>query len=247
MDKERTTLLDRLGPKGIIDCLEPTIKENRANRFKNALKSRITNIHVVVEKLYDPLNGNAVIRSAEAFGIHNVHFIVPSEDYDLSRKVTIGAERWIETHHHHSVNSAIDWLKSGNITSWGALPPEQHENKDDIVSGRIPSLDLYAAEVDFPLAIWIGNEKYGLTDEAVAAMDKAFYIPLYGLSRSLNLSVSTAIALQNLTMRYKSEFPDREDISYDEQVYLYARWLLLDTENPEALIRNILARQGKFI
>ena len=52
-------------------------------------------------------------------------------------------------------------------------------------------------EVDFskPTALVFGNERHGLSAAMVAACDGAFYVPLHGLTESLNVSVAAAISV----------------------------------------------------
>ncbi len=46
-----------------------------------------------------------------------------------------------------------------------------------------------------PVAIVLGNEMRGLTDEALAGADKIVTIPMVGMIRSLNISVACAVLL----------------------------------------------------
>ncbi|MBU1218798.1 hypothetical protein KKF34_06705 [Myxococcota bacterium] len=246
MDKERLFIFQRLGPQRIIDLLSSHFSDNRIERFRKSIESRITRIHIVVEKLYDPLNGNAVIRTAEALGIHHVHFIVPNDEYDLSRKVTMGAEKWVISHHHSSSAEAMAWFKNEGIKSFGALPPENHETSENIQLGRVKSMNIYDIKPDFPIALWFGNEKYGLSEDTIAQMDGAFYIPLSGLSTSLNLSVSAGISIAHFVRIYQLNQIE-PDLHEDTRTDLLATYLLEDTRDPEALFRNILARRGEHL
>eukprot|EP00971_Amphidinium_carterae_P260662 5171283-Amphidinium_carterae.1 len=50
-------------------------------------------------------------------------------------------------------------------------------------------------EVDFspPVAMIFGEERHGVSDEMLRECDGAFFIPLLGLTESLNVSVATAV------------------------------------------------------
>lgn len=54
---------------------------------------------------------------------------------------------------------------------------------------------LEAIDFSQPTALVFGNERFGICDELLALCDGAFYIPLYGLTESLNVSVTAAIAM----------------------------------------------------
>jgi tRNA (guanosine-2'-O-)-methyltransferase len=49
--------------------------------------------------------------------------------------------------------------------------------------------------VDAPFCLLFGNEATGLSPAARAACERSFRIPMVGMSESLNLSVSAAIAM----------------------------------------------------
>ncbi|KAJ1487722.1 Alpha/beta knot methyltransferase [Baffinella frigidus] len=62
------------------------------------------------------------------------------------------------------------------------------------------SKSMYQTELTAPnLALWIGNEFAGLSDEALKAADLEMFIPMRGMIQSLNLSVASAICLNEVT------------------------------------------------
>ena len=52
-------------------------------------------------------------------------------------------------------------------------------------------------DIDYtkPTAILFGQEKYGVTDEAIAMCDQDIVIPMVGMVQSLNVSVAAALVL----------------------------------------------------
>ncbi|MBU1534986.1 RNA methyltransferase [Myxococcota bacterium] len=244
MNKERTALLKKLGPGVIIQHLSQMITEDRMERFRATVEQRITNFTVVVERLFDPVNGSAVLRSCEAFGILNVHFVVPDESYRLSKKVTIGAERWLNVFVHKSTREAYDTLEQDGYIQWATLPP--FEGWDGDQPDGPPGVPLREVPLSPRMALWMGNERLGLTSEAKQLIRNSFTIPMYGLSQSLNLSVSTAVCLENFVYRYKKSggvIP----LAQKDQEQLLARYLLEDCRTPEAVLRVCLAREGVVI
>ena len=78
------------------------------------------------------------------------------------------------------VTEAIDRLKSsGNVTLAAVLNP-QAKPADEI-------------EVTDSVAILIGNEAAGLSEEAINAADKCVYIPMSGKAESLNAAVAASV------------------------------------------------------
>ena len=80
--------------------------------------------------------------------------------------------------------------------------------------------------VDAPLCVVVGNESRGLSPAAKAAM-RSFRIPMVGLSQSLNLSVSAAIALFDVTRRRRALLRRSGDLDPTAaarlRAYAYAR------------------------
>jgi len=244
VNKERKALLERLGPKTIIRHLSGMITGERLARYRETVAGRMTNFTVVIERLYDPVNGSAVLRSCEAFGILNVHFVVPDEEYRLSRKVTIGAERWLNITVHDSTRDAYELLESQGFTQWATLPPFEGW-KGDQPDGP-PRISLREVPMAQKMALWMGNERLGLSEQAKRLIPNTFTIPMYGLSQSLNLSVSTAICLENFVSNLRAG-GIVEPPSPQEQELLLARYLLEDIKTPETVLRICLSREGVAI
>ncbi len=51
-------------------------------------------------------------------------------------------------------------------------------------------------------ALVIGNERQGLSDEALAMLDDVVEIPIYGMPHSLNVANATAMALYEYCRQY---------------------------------------------
>lgn len=51
----------------------------------------------------------------------------------------------------------------------------------------------------------MGNEKEGLSEEAIALCDRKIYIPMLGFVQSLNLSVTASIFLYEMTRQRNAE------------------------------------------
>ncbi|MBX3327693.1 MAG: hypothetical protein KF682_17475, partial [Nitrospira sp.] len=49
------------------------LTERRRARILSALNNRTRRITVLLEDIYDPLNGNAVLRTADGLGIQDIH------------------------------------------------------------------------------------------------------------------------------------------------------------------------------
>jgi TrmH family RNA methyltransferase len=77
--------------------------------------------------------------------------------------------------------ATIDWLSGQGIA----------------LVATTPDTDVDYTEVDYtgPVAIAVGAEKYGLTDEVLAAAAHHVRIPMAGRANSLNVATSAAIVI----------------------------------------------------
>lgn len=177
--------------KAALQYLESFMTERRRRLFTEVLAHRTHYYTVVVEDVYQLHNTSAVLRSCDVFGIQQLHVIEERNRRKIDREIAMGAQKWISLHRYHQTASCITQLK---------------ENGYQIVATTPHPPAVSVAEFDFsvPSAFFFGREKQGLSEEVLANADQHLYIPMYGFTESLNISVSAAIVLQQATTFLKS-------------------------------------------
>jgi len=160
----------------------------RLARAEAVLARRRRSWCVVLEDAHDPHNVSAVLRTCEALGIQDVHWVAEmQEPAILNPKVTIGAHRWLTLHHHRGSAAAIAALRDAGYRLYVShLDP-----------AATPLPEIPATE---RAAYVFGNEKVGVTAPWLAAADATFVLPTSGFSGSLNLSVAVALVLWDRLM-----------------------------------------------
>ena len=58
-----------------LNVLNPILTENRKERFETVIKSRTRHITMVLEDVYQARNSSAVMRTADGFGLQDMHLI----------------------------------------------------------------------------------------------------------------------------------------------------------------------------
>ena len=211
--RELDRFIDRLGPMRVAEGLAPFITAERRARIERVLGGRVAAVHVAVERPEDPYNAAAIVRTAEALGAMHVHVVDAPDDTLHARKTTQGAFNWLHTYHHPSLPDLLVALRAGGVRLFGAQMHGTH------------AVD--ALPIDAPLCLLFGNEGVGLSDAALAACDATFRIPMHGMSESLNLSVSAALALRATLGRRRAHVGSDGDLSGDallrERARYYAR------------------------
>ncbi len=177
----QTSHLDRL-PEDLRELAAP-LPPRRVVRALDLLDSRLDSVVLVAEAIHRRHNVSAMLRSAEAFGIHEAHLVTPA--FQLSKGAAKGSERWMDIQTHDDTPSCILALKERGFQVYIA----------DIVEGALAPEDL---PTDRPAAILVGGELLGVSEEAKALADGAVCIPMRGVTQSLNVSVAAAIILRSV-------------------------------------------------
>jgi tRNA (guanosine-2'-O-)-methyltransferase len=205
-------------------ALAPLIAEPRRKRIDQILEARLAGLTIVLERLHDPHNGAAALRSCEAAGVGVIHVVESAERFRFSEKVTQGCERWLELHRHRDTAAAVAALRAHGFRLAAAVP------------GATATLDDLDARL--PTALWFGNEHDGLSSQACAAADVAFGLPLFGMTRSLNLSVAVALALFRAAERRRAALGQPGDLDATVQAGLRARWYREEIRGADAVLRR---------
>ena len=61
------------------------------------------------------------------------------------------------------------------------------------------SIPLKDFKPEFPMALVVGNETYGVSKEVLEIADTIVELPMYGVNKSLNVMVTLGIALYKIT------------------------------------------------
>ena len=68
-------LIDEQHKKQLIKHLSEFITEDRLALFYDNLKQRTSRITIVLEDIFHSQNASAVLRTADCFGVQNIHII----------------------------------------------------------------------------------------------------------------------------------------------------------------------------
>lgn len=165
------------------------VSENRLERFDLVSKNRIKNLTAVYDRISDPHNVSACIRSAENFGLSEVYFLTP-EKFKGNRKVTANADQWITVNQFQESSELLGELKSKGYTLAAAVPLRS-------------AIDFQEIAVPEKLAVIFGAEKWGISEEMVSQCEYLITIPSVGFTESLNISTANAIMLQYFSREFR--------------------------------------------
>lgn len=148
---------------------------------------------LILDNLRSVENTGSIFRTAEGLGVAKV-ICVGTTPTALDRfgrkrndfaKVSLGSEEMLEWEYAKEMEDAVKGLKEQGFE---IIALEQNEKSEDLKSYEAPET----------FALIVGNEVEGVSSAALALSDRALEIPMRGEKESLNVSVSTGIALYKL-------------------------------------------------
>ena len=187
--------MDNLLKKELISYLSSFVTEERVELFQTKIKERSRHLTVVLEDVFQSRNISAAMRSADCFGLQDVHIIENKNKFISDKTVSLGAGEWLNIIQHNKTKQNTQ-LCIENLKKQGY----------QIIATTPHNSDITLNEVDIEnnkIAILLGTELTGLSQEALSLADKKMKIEMHGFTESLNISVSAAICCQNLSNKMR--------------------------------------------
>lgn len=158
---------------------------NRASYDQYHQKQKLP-IVVVLDNIRSMYNVGSVFRTCDAFLIEKLYLcgITAQPPHREIQKTAIGATESVEWEYNKSMKACIEQLKAAGYQIIGI---EQTDESVDITKVTI--------KTDQKYALLFGNEVDGISDEIIHDLDMALEIPQFGTKHSLNISVSSGIAI----------------------------------------------------
>ena len=155
----------------------------RQQRIEKVMENRRADLVLVLENLSEDLNISAILRTAESFGVGSV-YIVHSRGSKpkISKNASSGASKWLDIKFYTSIRVCLNVLKKQGFKIVGALVDPEAKV-------------LWEANFKDKVAVLVGNEANGMSEQAKQLVDENIYLPMFGLTESLNVSVAAAIFL----------------------------------------------------
>ncbi|POS02077.1 tRNA (guanosine-2'-O-)-methyltransferase [Flavobacterium croceum DSM 17960] len=186
------------------------LTESRKSRFLEVLQNRTTHFTIAMEDVYQLHNTSAVMRSCEVFGVQELHVVEQKFGKRIDTEIAMGAQKWVNINRFAGIQDAIDNLKAQDYQIIATTP---HND----------SCMLHEFDISKRSAIFFGTEKEGLSEEVMAQADGFIKIPMVGFTESLNISVSAAIIIQDITTRLRQSNINWK-LSEEELLYYRLQW-----------------------
>ena len=160
--------------------------------YKKVEKLPVT---LVLDNVRSEMNVGSVFRTADAFLIERICLcgITPQPPKPEIHKTALGAEESVSWQYYPTALAAIEQLKENGYTICSV------EQVHDSVS-----LEKFVVNPGQKIAIVLGNEVKGVSQEVVDASDLCVEIPQHGTKHSLNISCCAAIVMWQVYQELKN-------------------------------------------
>ncbi len=171
------------------------LKQVRLSEIAAADTARRFPLIAIIENVRSLYNVGSMFRTSDAVRLEALFTVgyTPHPPRIEIDKTALGATRTVPTAHFETIEEAIASARSRGF-SVAAL-----ELTNDPIS-------LYSlTRKNFPLALIVGNEVTGVSDEVLGACDFSVEIPMIGAKHSLNVAVAYGVALFESLRLFKDE------------------------------------------
>jgi len=185
---------------------------DRFAKLQRALDARQPDLTVFMDAVSKPHNLSAIIRTADAVGIQQLHTISMGDSVGRHQMSAGGAKHWVAVTTHRSRRAALAALRA---EGWRLVAAHGGEKARDY------------RDVDYTqkVAIMVGAELVGLSDAARAEADEHIAIPMHGHGTSLNVSAAVSIILLEAErQRRAAGFYDQSRLTPEERTRTLFEW-----------------------
>lgn len=205
----------------IFEYLKQFLTEERLQKIEHFAEESSDFVLPVLEDVYQFRNAAAIVRSVEACGFHKVIALEEENVFDPNLRVTKGADTWVEVEKMPATLQSLEDIKSRGYKIL-AVSPEKH-------ASMLPDY-----RVTEPIALVFGNELEGVSEEILDFADQTLAIPMYGFTKSFNVSVAAAICMYELKQKLLKSGIDYK-LSEDQKWKMKIRWAVNSIRSGEEI------------
>jgi len=159
---------------------------SRQEKIKRVIDNRQEGV-IVLENIADPHNAAAVWRSADAFGFQKIYLVYSKEKAINPKKIgkasSASANKWLSFKLFKNIEDCYELLRKDGYKIYATVLDKE--------ANQISEIRFQKKKI----AIVLGNEHGGLSEEAIKGADEKIYIPMKGMVQSLNISVTVVIMM----------------------------------------------------
>ena len=208
------------------DYLKQFLTDERLSKIEHFSQESSDFVLPIMEDVYQFRNAAAIVRSVEACGFHHVVALEEENVFNPNLKVTKGAETWVQV---EKMPNNLDSLKEIKSRGYRILAVSPEKN-----ATMLPDY-----EVKEPIALVFGTELEGVSDEILDFADETLAIPMFGFTKSFNVSVAAAICMYELKQKLMKSGIEYQ-LSDEKLLELKIRWAKNSIKSSEQILERFL-------
>jgi len=167
---------------------------SQLNHYNTNFKKQKFPITLVCDNITNAANIGSLFRIADAFGIEELIFC--GTDISLGKRMTKtsrSTEKYVKHKIEEHINGVLEDLKAKN---YFLIALEITEKSQE--------LNQFILTTKQPIAIILGDENFGISEDILNIVDAVVHINMYGNNSSMNVAQATSISLYELTKQLNS-------------------------------------------
>lgn len=208
------------------EYLQQFLTEERLRKIEHFAPESSDFVLPVLEDVYQFRNAAAIVRSVEACGFHKVVALQEENNFEPNLRVTKGADTWVE----------VEKLPR-NMESFQKIKDKGY--KIVVVSLENNAKILPEYEITEPIALVFGTEMEGVSQEILDFADETLAIPMFGFTRSFNVSVAASICMYELKQKLMKSDMDYK-LNEEKLLRMKIRWAVNSIKSGEQILTKYL-------
>jgi 23S rRNA (guanosine2251-2'-O)-methyltransferase len=147
---------------------------------------------ILCDEIEDPHNLGAIIRTAEACGVHGI--VIPKRR-SASLNATVAK----------SASGALEYMKVARVTNLSNTIDELKQNGVWVFGADMDGADYTKTDFNLPCALVIGNEGRGIGTLVAKKCDALISLPMCGKINSLNASVAAGVLMYEVMRKRNAQ------------------------------------------
>ncbi len=161
--------------------------------YNSNFTKRIFPITLVCDNITNAPNLGSLFRTADAFGIEKL--ILCGQSISLGRKMTKTSRATEKTVCYEIRDNSLSVLKELKSKGYRIVSLE--------ITDMSKPINGFSFSNDKPIALIVGDENFGISEEILKLSDDLVHIEMYGQNSSMNVVQATNIALYEITKQLK--------------------------------------------
>ena len=196
---ERLNRITMKNHQGVVALVSPVVYHRLDNVVPALYEEGRNPFIVVLDGLTDTRNFGAIGRTADCAGVAAI--VIPERNSVSvtpdAVKTSAGALFYLPVCREHDVPGAVKALKQNGIMVVGATEKG--------------AVDYTEIDYTVPVAVVMGNEETGISDEVLRLCDRLASIPMAGNIGSLNVSVAAGVMIYEAVRQRRADAADTAD------------------------------------